>query len=97
MSNERTYTTRLLKALRAAPRVWCVKIHGGPMQQAGLPDIIGTVRGVFFGLEIKQPGNPATLLQVRTLDAIANAGGRTRVVRTTVPVEEVISWLLTFA
>lgn len=96
MSNERTYTTRLLKSLRAEPDVWCVKIHGGSMQQAGLPDIIGVSNGRFFAMEVKQPGNVATPLQVRTLNAITDAGGYARIVLTDGPVEEVVKWLQSF-
>ena len=33
-----------------------MKIHGGPFQSAGIPDLVGCVRGLFFALEVKLPG-----------------------------------------
>jgi hypothetical protein len=44
------------------------KTHGGPFQEAGQPDLIGTVEGLFFGFEIKVPfeGSPSEL-QLETL------------------------------
>lgn len=32
-----------------------MKIHGGPFQSAGIPDLLGCVNGLFFGLEVKVP------------------------------------------
>ncbi len=53
------------------------KVHGGPFQSAGLPDIIGCVQGRFVGIEVKRPGREHTLapLQRSTLDAIQSEGG----------------------
>jgi len=53
---------------------WC-KIHGGPFQKAGLPDIVGCVDGKFFGIEVKMPGKMPTVLQFIVLDEICNSGG----------------------
>jgi hypothetical protein len=33
-----------------------VKIHGNEFQRAGLPDIMGSCEGLFFGLEVKLEG-----------------------------------------
>lgn len=64
--------------------VWVVKIHGGPNQPAGLPDLIGCYAGRFIGLEVKDPMHPAhtTALQRATLDAIRAHGGISGVVTT---------------
>lgn len=53
------------------------KTHGGPFQQAGLPDIIGLHRGRFVGIEVKLPGREDTLtkLQSKTLKLISTFGG----------------------
>lgn len=36
------------------PGVW-YKIHGGPYQEAGIPDIVGCYKGHFVGFEVKRP------------------------------------------
>lgn len=56
--------------------MWKV-IHGGPFQEAGMPDLIGLVNSKFFGIEVKLPGKENTLtgLQQDTLDSINNNGG----------------------
>jgi len=36
------------------PGVW-YKIHGGPYQEAGIPDIIGCYKGYFIAFEVKRP------------------------------------------
>ncbi|MDE2101522.1 MAG: VRR-NUC domain-containing protein [Patescibacteria group bacterium] len=72
---------RLAKKIRLALRaelggLW-VKIHGGPFQASGLPDIVGCLHGRFIGIEVKRPGRENTLtpLQVATLEAIRKSGG----------------------
>ena len=67
---------RIVAALRRKG-VFCSKIHGGPYQQSGLPDIIGCVEGDFFGFEVKLPGKETTLtkLQAKKLEQIKAAGG----------------------
>lgn len=54
-----------------------MKIHGGPFQVRGLPDIIGCYKGRFVGLEVKRPSreNTLTAAQGHALDLIAKAGG----------------------
>jgi hypothetical protein len=56
---------------------WAFKTHGDPRQRRGLPDIIGSYRGQFIGLEVKLPGREDTLtsLQADTLQSIRKAGG----------------------
>ena len=73
---ESTLTTNILKALRAEGG-WWFKVHGGPFQQAGVPDIVGVFDGVFFGVEVKLPGrpHPVTKLQRYTLHRIHAARG----------------------
>jgi|SRR5215831_30123 len=51
-----------------------VKIHGSPYQRAGLPDILGCVEGLFFGLEVKLPGEKPTPLQEYEMKAIRTLG-----------------------
>lgn len=56
------------------------KLHGGPTQRAGLPDILCVFRGLAFFFEVKQPGEEETALQAYTMKKIREAGGRTKVV-----------------
>lgn len=58
---------------------WCMKVHGGPYQPAGIPDIVGCFRGHFFGIEDKKESNTATAIQVKTQRDIVRAGGVTTV------------------
>jgi hypothetical protein len=53
------------------------KSHGGPMQRKGIPDLIGTVNGLFIGIEVKVPGKEDTVTKIQqaTLDDITWSGG----------------------
>ena len=69
----------ILKKLRSTTQqegLW-IKIHGGPFQVVGLPDIIGLYKGRFYGFEIKLPGKEDTLTAVQQyyIDRINNCGG----------------------
>jgi len=69
---------RIKKQLLAEwPGSWIVKIHGGPFQAAGIPDLVGCIEGRFVGLEVKLPDDSsrATKIQESTLSAIRRAGG----------------------
>jgi hypothetical protein len=68
---------RIQKALKAefGRSMWIVKIHGGPFQKAGIPDLIGCVHGLFFGLEVKMPDGKLSRIQDFTLSDILKAGG----------------------
>ncbi len=59
-----------------------IKVHGGPYQQAGIPDLLGCLDGRFIGLEVKIPErkNTLTKLQEQTLNEINLAGGIAEVV-----------------
>lgn len=72
--------SRLQKNIRSALEkelggVW-YKIHGGPFQHSGIPDFLGCVDGLFFGLEVKVPGRgKLSELQKIEIAAIKLAGG----------------------
>jgi hypothetical protein len=51
------------------------KIHGSPYQEAGIPDLIGCLKGKFIGMEIKQSGCKATPIQEANIRDIRRAGG----------------------
>lgn len=57
--------------------VFCFKVWGSEHQFAGLPDILGCLRGRFFGLEVKLPESRSNVSPRQQLvhEFIANAGG----------------------
>lgn len=59
-----------------------LKIHGSSHQQAGIPDLIGLVEGIFYGLEVKMPDkrDNTTKLQDHFLTTIRKEGGVSAVV-----------------
>ncbi|MDD5354674.1 MAG: VRR-NUC domain-containing protein [bacterium] len=82
---------KILKKLRGDyPQGWWVKIHGGPQQERGIPDIIGCLKGKFYAFEVKQPGKAATLYQQIQLDRISDAGGSARVVTSYAEVKSIL-------
>ena len=89
---EATYARRLRDELSRVwgPRCCYFKIHGGPYQTAGIPDILLCFDGVFLGIELKRPGGRLTPLQNVTLQRIRAAGGEGLVITTDTPVDEAI-------
>jgi hypothetical protein len=71
---ETRLVARILLALNAELGGYWVKIHGSPYQRAGLPDIIGCINGLFFGLEVKMPGEELEPLQDLEIKAIRTKG-----------------------
>lgn len=57
------------------PGSWWKKIHGGWFQDAGIPDLLGCVCGLFFGFEIKEPDGELEALQIENIYDINKAGG----------------------
>ena len=74
---EKYLVKRLKKRLAKEVGGFWFKVHGGPFQLAGLPDLIGCVRGRFVGIECKAPGklNRLTNLQKKIIRLIRKAGG----------------------
>lgn len=61
---------------RAYPGCFGHKVHGGPFQRAGIPDLLYCIRGLYFALEVKVPGKgKLSQIQIDTLDLIQQAGG----------------------
>lgn len=54
---------------------WTMKIHGGPYQPAGIPDLLLVKNGQAFFLEVKQPGKHPTPIQVRRMQEIETQAG----------------------
>jgi len=58
-----TNETALVHAIRNAinvhyPDAWVMKVHGGPFQPVGIPDMLVCVKGQLFAFEVKhqKPG-----------------------------------------
>lgn len=67
---------KIRKALQKEFREsWWVKIHGGWFQDAGIPDLLGCVMGLFFGFEVKEPDGEASPIQLENIGDIQDAGG----------------------
>ncbi len=79
---EAALTTRILKQLRehTGPDGFWWKVHGGPMQRAGIPDVCGVYRGQAVYLELKMPKGKPSKLQEHTMKLIRRAGGTSEVV-----------------
>lgn len=80
----------ILDWLKRQPDVWFLKIHGGAYQAAGVPDIVGSCRGVFFGLELKTKTGKLSSIQAYHLKKILATGGAASVVRTLGEAKEAI-------
>ena len=81
MKGEKKITNQILAYLKSIPNTWCAKIHGGPFQQAGIPDIVGCHRGRLFALEVKSGRGKASKIQNIVMEKIAAAGGIVGIVR----------------
>jgi len=87
---EETIQKAICKFLDGLENVWWFKVHGGPFQRAGVPDIVACVSGRFVALEVKRPGNRSTARQLSCQRAIDKAGG---IVAEVTSVEEVLELL----
>ena len=62
---------------------WWFKHWAGPFSQAGIPDLVGTVNGLFFGLEVKTKSKKSKVsrIQILTIRDIRYAGGYARIIK----------------
>lgn len=72
---EKEIVAAILRHLKARPRCFAWKTHGGMYGTAGIPDIIACMDGRFYAFEVKQPGGRLTRLQAVTLEKMEAAGG----------------------
>jgi hypothetical protein len=84
MTPEQKVIRQIMASLNARRKaghpLWYFKVHGGPMQKAGVPDLIVVYHGVPFFFEVKAEGGVASALQTETIRQIRRAGGRASVV-----------------
>jgi len=84
-TNENGLLLTIVKAVKTKyPHSWVFKVHGGPMQVAGIPDLLILVDGRMIGAEVKfkRPGESeahargrATPIQRNQIEKIRAAGG----------------------
>jgi hypothetical protein len=67
--------TKSIVTLARAKGWWTFKIAGGPMQMAGVPDLLTIKRGRAVFMEVKQPGKKPRPLQVQRRKEIREIGG----------------------
>ena len=60
---------------------YVIKIHGGPYQLSGLPDVLAIKRGRAVWAEFKRPGGEPTRIQELRIRELEAAGCRCAVVR----------------
>lgn len=67
-----------------------LKIHGGPMQRSGEPDLHVTLNGRSLWLEVKRPGEQATELQNYRLSLWRDSGAKTAVISSVEELNEIM-------
>lgn len=74
---ESVIVRRIQKALDIHYPGFYFKVHGGPFQRAGIPDIVGVHKGRFIAIEVKRPSgkHPYSKLQLLNIKKINLAGG----------------------
>jgi hypothetical protein len=78
MQPETRFKMRVQKRLSKITDCWHFKNVAGSV--VGIPDIIGSIRGVFFAFELKIPPNKATKMQEYHIRLIKRSGGFAAVV-----------------
>jgi Holliday junction resolvase len=64
-----------MKYLKTLDHSWWFKVHGSPLQTAGVPDIIGCMHGQFIGFELKVGNNKTSKIQDYVIQKIREGGG----------------------
>lgn len=67
--------TKSIIALAKSLGWWTFKIAGGPMQTAGIPDLLCVKHGAAVFFEVKKPGKKPTPLQEQRMHEIRTIGG----------------------
>lgn len=87
---ERTIMARVVQYLKAQG-FFVFKLHGSPMQRAGLPDLLAIRAGRAAWFEVKRPGQKVTRLQEYMLVELREAGCTAAVVEDVRGVERIVS------
>ncbi len=73
---------RTRKALEHSIGGFWFKVHGGPFQRAGIPDLLGCVMGLYIGVELKTDVGKTSTVQKEVMRLIRRESGITFVART---------------
>ena len=66
------------RAIRRAAKAagwWTMKVHGGPFQVSGIPDVLCLRNGIAKWMEVKRPGCRPTPLQAQRMRELEAEGG----------------------
>lgn len=78
--SEKAFENKIKKYLDTLPKEWHFKHWAGAYSKAGVPDIIGCVNGRFVGIEVKASNGKPSMLQIRNIKQINDAGGYARII-----------------
>lgn len=83
-------TDHILAYLNGLPGCYAIKIHGGPYQKRGTPDLHATYRGRSLWIEVKRAGGRPDPGQAHELARWAAAGALTGCVHSRTEMEAII-------
>lgn len=89
---EKHYVEDIRKMLKKYYPGFYFKVHGGPFQKAGIPDILGCHRGILIAIEVKTPEYKHKLSskQKQVISTINNMGGIAFMARTQEEAKEIL-------
>ena len=97
MGPESRIVKKILDGVREKfPGSYLRKIHGGPYQHAGIPDIIGCINGYFVGFEVKTTSGRVSGIQKLEGEEIIKSKGIYAVVTNLSEVLEALEGLNSF-
>lgn len=74
MKTEKAIQDEIMKYLKDIG-AWVLKVHGGPYQTVGIPDLLVCYQGRFFGMEVKREKEKLTPIQEHIIEQIQSSGG----------------------
>jgi hypothetical protein len=74
---ESAITKKIIRWINTQEEAFAWKVHGGPLQMGGIPDVNCCWKGRFVGIEVKRPSarKRTTLNQEHRMAQIRQAGG----------------------
>ena len=73
MVKESVIQSQIIKHLRGMG-AWVFNVHGSPLQQVGVPDLLVGYKGRFFAMEVKRPGGVVSKVQAKVMEDILSSG-----------------------
>lgn len=74
MSSEKAIVQEVIAELKRRG-FWVLKVHGGPMQKAGIPDVLAALDGQLWAFEVKaRRDGVVSRLQRKRMDELEKAG-----------------------